>query len=95
MSFPQRLWLRALDKTEAQPMPGSEGAGYPFWSSDSRSIVFTAAGKLKRIEIAGGQPQVLANTSGLRSGSWNAKGTILFSASLGPLWRTETKSNHY
>ena len=31
----QRLWLRALDQTEAQPMAGTEGADYPFWSADS------------------------------------------------------------
>src|SRR5262249_14366308 len=34
----QRLWLRALDKSDAQPLAGTEGADYPFWSSDSRSI---------------------------------------------------------
>src|SRR5207245_9348820 len=49
---PQRLWLRALDKTDAQPIAGTEGGDYPFWSPDSRSIGFTAAGKLKRIDIA-------------------------------------------
>jgi serine/threonine protein kinase len=55
---PQRLWLRALDKTDAQPLAGTEGANYPFWSPDSRSIGFTATGKLQRIDIAGGAPQV-------------------------------------
>src|SRR5262249_30767383 len=60
---PQRLWLRALDKTEAQPLAGTEGADYPFWSADSRSIGFTAPGRLKRIDIAGGPPQTLADTS--------------------------------
>src|SRR5206468_3355451 len=58
---PQRLWLRALDKTDAQPLVGTEGANYPFWSPDSRSIAYTAAGKLNRIDIAGGPPQTLAN----------------------------------
>src|SRR5262249_19529489 len=53
---PQRLWLRALDKTEAQPIVGTEDGDYPFWSPDSRSIGFTASGKLKRVDIAGGPP---------------------------------------
>jgi hypothetical protein len=44
---PQRLWLRPLDKTDAQPLGGTDGADYPFWSPDSRSIGFIAAGKLK------------------------------------------------
>ena len=57
----ERLWLRALDKTDAQPMAGTEGAQYPFWSPDSRSIGFFASGKLYRIDSAGGTPQALAN----------------------------------
>src|SRR5262249_16931040 len=56
-------------------------------SADSRSIGFTATGKLKRIDIAGGSPQELANTSVPRTGAWNGNGTILFSASVGPLLR--------
>jgi serine/threonine protein kinase len=76
----QRLWLRPLDKTDAQPLTGTEDADYPFWSPDSRSIGFVAAGKLKRTDIAGGSPQVLANTSSQFGGAWNTDGTILFSS---------------
>jgi serine/threonine protein kinase len=39
---PERLWLRWLDATEAQPLAGTEGASYPFWSPDSRSVAFFA-----------------------------------------------------
>src|SRR2546425_518160 len=90
---PQRLWLRALDKTEAQPMDGTEGADFPFWSADSRSIGFFATGKLKRIDIAGGPPQALTNTSFTMTGTWNADGTILFNATgfAGPLSRISAK----
>jgi Tol biopolymer transport system component len=83
----QRLWLRALDKTDAQPMAGTEGVEFPFWSADSRSIGFTAAGKLKRIDIAGGPPQILANTAQIMLGAWNLDGTIVFNAVGGPLSR--------
>ena len=75
----QRLWLRQLDKTEARPMPGTDGANFPFWSADSRSIAYSSQGKLRRVDIAGGPPQTLANTNVLRSGAWNADGVILFS----------------
>jgi hypothetical protein len=83
----QRLWLRALDKTEAQPMFGTDGAFYPFWSPDSHSIGFTASGMLKRIDIGTGQPQVIAPTGVNRGGTWNAEGTILFNTNVGPLFR--------
>src|SRR5262249_5440199 len=77
----QRLWLRSLDKTEAQPMPGTEGATYPFWSPDSRSIGFFAIGKLKRIDIDGGAPQTLADAPFGLGGAWNQTGAILFTPS--------------
>jgi Tol biopolymer transport system component len=75
----QRLWLRSLDTTDAQPLPGTEGADYPFWSPESRSIGFFASGKLYRIDIRGGPPQFLASANTSRGGTWNANGTIVFS----------------
>src|SRR5207302_404395 len=43
--------------------------------------------RLERIDIAGGSPQLIANTGTTRSGAWNADGTILFSSALGNLSR--------
>jgi serine/threonine protein kinase/Tol biopolymer transport system component len=84
---PQRLWLRPLDKTDAQPLAGTEGAFYPFWSPDSRSIGFFASGQLRRVDIGGGQPQDIAQA--IEGGAtWNAEGVILFIPSRGsPLSR--------
>jgi Tol biopolymer transport system component len=63
-----RLWLRRLDATAAQALAGTEGASYPFWSPDSRSVGFFADGKLKRLDIGGGSPQTLASAAN-RGGS--------------------------
>ena len=73
----QRLWVRALDQSEAQPLPGTEDAAMPFWSADSRAIGYFASGKLHRIDARGGPPQPLASAAP-RGGAWNANGTILF-----------------
>ena len=35
---PPRLWLRTLDSQEARPLAGTDGAVFPFWSPDSRSV---------------------------------------------------------
>src|SRR5205085_2716841 len=35
-----QLWVRSLDATNAIALKGTEGAEYPFWSPDSRSIGF-------------------------------------------------------
>ena len=37
---PTRLWLRSLVATTAQPLEGTDGASFPFWSPDSRSVGF-------------------------------------------------------
>ncbi len=66
----------------------TEGASYPFWSPDDASIGFFADGKLQKIAIAGGAPQVLATASRGRGGSWASRGVIVYSPDAGgPLWR--------
>jgi Tol biopolymer transport system component len=73
-----RLWLRPIDSPTAQPMAGTEGATYPFWSPDSRSVGFFSPGKLKRADIGGGLPQTLADARVGAGGAWNPEGVILF-----------------
>jgi serine/threonine protein kinase len=50
----RRLWLRATDSLDAQPLSGGENATYPFWSPDSRSLAFFSHGKLRRIDVNNG-----------------------------------------
>ncbi len=71
------LWLRPIDFLQAQPLPGTDGATYPFWSPDSRFIAFFAGGKLKKIESSGGPPFTICDASDGRGGTWNRDGDIL------------------
>ena len=73
-----QLWIRPLDNVQAQPLPGTEGASFPFWSPDSRFIAFFAGGKLKKIDTTGGVPQVLCAAGAGRGGAWNPDGIIVF-----------------
>jgi eukaryotic-like serine/threonine-protein kinase len=76
------LWVRPLDANAAVHVPGTEGANGPFWDPTSRWIAFVANGKLQKIEVRGGQPQVLCDApGGLLAGTWNRDGVILFSDS--------------
>ena len=75
-----RLWLRKLDETAARPLPGTDGASYPFWAPDSRAVAFFADGKLKRTDLAGGAPQIIADAGTGRGGTWSRDGTILFAS---------------
>jgi eukaryotic-like serine/threonine-protein kinase len=75
----QLIWIRPLDSRLAQPLAGTEGANHPFWAPDSRNLGFFSDGNLKRINIAGGAPQTLANAMPPRGGTWNRDGVIVFS----------------
>ena len=74
----QQLWLRPFDSMTSRPLPGTEDAAFPFWSPDGKSIGFFAAGKLKKMDIAGGPSTVLADASNARGGTWNQQGVIVF-----------------
>src|SRR5438105_5007192 len=65
------LYVRDLNSTEAQVMPGSDLPLAPFWSPDSRSIAYGSFGKLKRSDISGGNAQVLTDEPRLVAGAWN------------------------
>src|ERR1035437_6052549 len=74
-----QLWLRQLDASEAQPIAGSEDAGSPFWSPDSRYIAFFTPGKLKKVDISGGAVSDIcpAGIFGM-GGSWSSRRVIVF-----------------
>ena len=78
-----QIWLRPVAALAARPIPGTEGGTFPFWSPDSRFIGFFAAGKLKKVQIAGGPPIPLCDAPVGRGGSWNRDNVILFAPSAG------------
>jgi hypothetical protein len=84
------IWLRPLDALESRILGGTEGALRPIWAPDSRSIAFMAGGKLRRISVAGGPAQTIADAPFGADGSWSPQGVILFDGrSSDPLWRVE------
>jgi Tol biopolymer transport system component/tRNA A-37 threonylcarbamoyl transferase component Bud32 len=72
------LHVRRLDSLASTAIAGTEDAGRPFWSPDSKSVAFVARNSLKRVDIAGGAPVVLCAASAPRGGSWSEDGVILF-----------------
>jgi eukaryotic-like serine/threonine-protein kinase len=74
-----RLWVRPLDQVTGRALPGTEGATQPFWSPHGSAIGFFADGRLKRVDLAGGAPRVLADAPVARGGTWNRDDVILYS----------------
>jgi serine/threonine protein kinase/Tol biopolymer transport system component len=82
------LWVRPMNTVEARELPGSEGATFPFWSPDSRSLGFFADDKLKTVDLEGGSAQIVCEAPLGRGGAWGPGGVILFSpAPTAPLMR--------
>ena len=72
------LWLYEPGSQEPTRIPNTEGANFPFWSADGRSLGFFGDGKLKRLELAGGSVQTLCDAPTGRGGTWNMNGDIVF-----------------
>ena len=72
-----QIYVRSLNSPELVAVPGTEGGTDLFWSPDSRSIGFYADGRLKRVDLAGGQPQTLCTLADVTSGDWNRDDVIL------------------
>ena len=73
------LWIRPMNLLEAHLVAGTEGAIFPFWSPDGRSLGFFADSKLKTIDVNGGSAVVVSDAPFGRGGAWAASGVILFS----------------
>ena len=74
----RQLYARQLDRFEATPILGTEGAETPFFSPDGQSVGFFADGKLKKASLSGGAPLTLCRASVNRGASWGPDDTIIF-----------------
>jgi Tol biopolymer transport system component len=75
------IWIRSLDSLEPHFLPGTEDSVMPFWSPDSRFVAFQAGTRLEKIDISGGPPQTICDTTFMvLGGAWNGEGTIIFGA---------------
>jgi eukaryotic-like serine/threonine-protein kinase len=82
------LWIYELGSPEAKSLAGTEGASYPFWSADGRSLGFFADAKLKKLDVSGGPVQTLCDAPFGRGGTWNKDGVIIFTPQvIGGLYR--------
>ncbi|HET9481743.1 MAG TPA: protein kinase, partial [Candidatus Polarisedimenticolia bacterium] len=78
----RQIWLRNLSEMDARRVPETDGATYPFWSPDGRSLGFFSDATLKTIDLRGGSPRNLADAPTGRGGTWSAAGVILFAPNL-------------
>jgi len=76
------IWVRPVNAFGATLLAGTESAGRPFWSPDSRSLGFIVAGQMKRIDLGGGPARLIGEARGGADGCWGATGVVLFDGAL-------------
>jgi serine/threonine protein kinase/Tol biopolymer transport system component len=77
------VWIRSLDSTAPQLVPDSAGAAGLFWSPDSRYLGFIEDLNVKRVDAAGGAPEVLCHLSfnpANPTAAWGRDGVVLISS---------------
>ena len=72
------LWIYDVGSQGARVLSDTEGASYPFWSPDGRTLAFFVDGKLKKLELSGGPVQIICDAPSGRGGTWNKDGVIVF-----------------
>jgi eukaryotic-like serine/threonine-protein kinase len=84
MYVPQ-LYVRQLDRPEATPLAGTEGAIGPFFSPDGAWIGFWADNKIRKVPVAGGPPSTICDVPATRGwgASWAVDDTIFFATRAG------------
>ena len=83
-----RLYLRALDRFDAQPMPGTDGAHTPFFSPDGVWLGFVRGPSLMKMPAAGGPAVKIADAFVGGGATWGRDGRVIFAGALGSdgLW---------
>lgn len=77
---PTKLYTRRLDQPDAEELPGTEPAGYPFFSPDGRWVGFfndVGGRRLNKVSVEGDIVVSLADVPGGLGASWGADGNII------------------
>ena len=75
----RQLYVRRMDRVEAEPIAGAAGGDMPFLSPDGQWLGFAADGKLKKVLLSGGQAVTMCDAPEPRGASWGDDDTIVFS----------------
>ena len=72
------VMVHSLETAADRTLPDTEGATFPFWSPNSRSIAFFMSSRLKRVNIIDGSVQTICEAAQGRGGSWSKDDVIVF-----------------
>ncbi|HSE40569.1 MAG TPA: protein kinase, partial [Acidobacteriota bacterium] len=77
----QQLFLKPLDQQKSEPIKGTEGGRYPFFSPEGQWIGFFADNAVKKVLLPGGEPITICTVSDSRfeiGATWGHDDSIVF-----------------
>ncbi len=76
-----RLVKRRIDDVDVQPLPGTDGAGWPVTSPDNKWIAFGVGEQIRKVPMDGGASVPVAQVNGNGLGiDWAPNGTLVVGA---------------
>jgi len=87
----RQIYVRRLDRSEASPVPGTEGVRGFGLSADGRWVAFACEGKLKKVPLEGGPAAELAAgvSETMKGLTWDPAGDLYFGGGNGRIWRAK------
>jgi len=91
----RRIYLRAMDRADVVPVPGSEGGQLPFFSPDGEALGFYLGNReIQRVSLAGGSAVTIAtDIAGGSNAVWGDGDVIVYGNSQRGLSRTDPAGN--
>jgi serine/threonine-protein kinase len=77
------IYVRHLDRLDAQALPGTESGETPFFSPDGQWLGFFAADTLKKVPTNGGAVVTIGPAPSARGGWWGDDDVIVFASTAG------------
>ncbi len=81
----QQLFVRRLAEATARVLPGTDGGFGPTFSADGAHVLFYTAGRLEKVALSGGAPQLVASKLPGGGQTWIPHGDIVFSTPAFPV----------
>jgi serine/threonine-protein kinase len=91
----QHIYVRRVDELTPRQIAGTEGARDPAFSPDGRWLAFHAGNTIRKINLAGGAPAVLADAVHSHGVAWHPTEDAIYFAphQLSPLWRVQANGD--
>jgi hypothetical protein len=79
-----RLWVHSFEDAQSRVVAPSDPVRFsPLWSPDSQSLAFLSSGRIKKVALAGGAVQTIAELKTYAGGCWLSDDVVIIATNNG------------